>query len=133
MHQSLGFQKMYICMGLPPKNFENSWDKVRVNLKKTVFYWIDCSEYEALEVLGRGLSSVVRRCRHRENGHEYAVKIIDLLQEESPNTAEIQNEIALLKEFAGVDYVIHLFDVYQTETYVFMVFELMKVTFNLRA
>lgn len=98
----------------------SNWEDLR---REAEFFY---KEYEALEVLGRGLSSVVRRCRHRENGQEYAVKIIDLLQDESPNNVEIQNEIELLKEFAGVDHVIHLFDVYQTETYAFMVFELMQ-------
>ena len=38
-------------------------------------------------------------------------------------------QIDLLNELEGAPYVIHLFDVYQTETYVFLVFELMKVIF----
>lgn len=84
------------------------------------------SDYEPLEILGRGLSSVVRRCLNRETHDEYAVKIIDLLQEEAPTIDEVQNEIDLLNELDGAPYVIHLFDVYQTETYVFLVFELMK-------
>ena len=32
-------------------------------------------EYEPLEVLGSGISSVVRRCLNRINGSEYAGKI----------------------------------------------------------
>lgn len=84
------------------------------------------SDYEPLELLGRGISSVVRRCLHRESGKPFAVKIIDLLQEEAPTIEEVQNEIDLLHELAGSRFVIDLFDVYQTETYVFLVFELMK-------
>lgn len=84
------------------------------------------SDYEPMDVLGRGISSVVRRCLNRESGHEFAVKIIDLLQEEAPTIEEVQNEIDLLHELAGAPDVIHIFDVYQTETYVFLVFELMK-------
>lgn len=84
------------------------------------------SDYEPLELLGRGISSVVHRCVNRESSHEFAVKIIDLLQEEAPTIEEVQNEINLLRELAGAPRLIHLFDVYQTETYVFLVFELMK-------
>jgi len=86
------------------------------------------SDYEPLELLGRGISSVVRRCLHRESGKAFAVKIIDLLQEEAPTIEEVQNEIDLLHELAGSRFVIDLFDVYQTETYVFLVFELMKLS-----
>ena len=50
-------------------------------------------DYEPLEILGRGLSSVVRRCLNRETHDEYAVKIIDLLQEEAPTIDEVQNEV----------------------------------------
>lgn len=46
-----------------------------------------------MDVLGRGISSVVRRCLNRESGHEFAVKIIDLLQEEAPTIEEVQNEV----------------------------------------
>jgi len=84
------------------------------------------NEYEPLEILGCGISSVVRRCLHRDTGDEFAVKIIDLLQEEAPAIDEVHNEIELLHELNNGPNIIELFDVYETQTYVFLVFELMK-------
>lgn len=84
------------------------------------------SEYDPLDVLGKGISSVVRRCLNRITGSEYAVKIIDLLADQAPTILEVQNEISLLKELRGGPNIIELYDVYETKTYVFLVFELMK-------
>ena len=78
------------------------------------------SEYEPLEILGCGISSVVRRCLHRDSGDEFAVKIIDLLQEEAPAIDEVHNEIELLHELNNGPNIIELFDVYETQTYVFL-------------
>ena len=77
-------------------------------------------EYEPLEILGRGISSVVRRCLKRDTGEEFAVKVIDLLQEEAPQVEEVHNEIELLRRLHGGPNIIELFDVYETETYVFL-------------
>ena len=56
------------------ENFYNG-----TSIKHGVFF-IELLEYEPLEVLGRGISSVVRRCLKRDTGEQFAVKIIDLLQ-----------------------------------------------------
>ena len=128
--------------GIPALNYNCfRWSNVSASYKDPLL--ILGLDYEPLELLGRGISSVVRRCLHRESGKPFAVKIIDLLQEEAPTIEEVQNEarafklvnhdysrnalqIDLLHELAGSRFVIDLFDVYQTETYVFLVFELMK-------
>ena len=78
------------------------------------------SEYDPLDVLGKGISSVVRRCLNRITGSEYAVKIIDLLADQAPTILEVQNEISLLKELRGGPNIIELYDVYETKTYVFL-------------
>ena len=50
-------------------------------------------EYEPLEVLGKGISSIVRKCVNRTTGDHYAVKVIDLLCDEAPTRDEVQNEV----------------------------------------
>jgi len=84
------------------------------------------SEYEPLEVLGKGISSIVRKCVNRTTGDHYAVKVIDLLCDEAPTRDEVQNEINLLCELRGGQNIIELYDVYVTSTCIFLVFELMK-------
>jgi len=84
------------------------------------------TEYEPLEVLGKGISSIVRKCVNRTTGDHYAVKVIDLLCDEAPTRDEVQNEINLLCELRGGQNIIELYDVYVTSTCIFLVFELMK-------
>ncbi|XP_009248931.1 phosphorylase b kinase gamma catalytic chain, liver/testis isoform isoform X3 [Pongo pygmaeus] len=46
-------------------------------------------KYDPKDVIGRGVSSVVRRCVHRATGHEFAVKIMEVTAERlSPEQLE---------------------------------------------
>ena len=86
--------------------------------------------YQPMEVLGRGVSSVVRRMLYRKTGQSYAVKIIDVsrdwpLDADGLNLREqTMREINILRLVGGHENVIELLDVFDTPTYVFLVFEL---------
>lgn len=89
-----------------------------------VFY----SSYEPREVLGRGVSSTVRRCIHKDTGLEYAVKIIDISAAE--NGAELRSstyrEVQVLRRVQGHRYIIQLHDMFESDTHLFLVFELLR-------
>lgn len=109
--------------------------------------------YDPQEVLGRGISSIVRRCTEKLTGLEYAVKIIDISGETHENssgdsgvgasehqTSDAGNsstgtpieslseaamrETQMLRLVAGHEYIINLHDVFKTSHYIFLVFEL---------
>ncbi|XP_013794112.1 phosphorylase b kinase gamma catalytic chain, skeletal muscle/heart isoform-like isoform X2 [Limulus polyphemus] len=91
------------------------------------------AKYEPKEILGRGVSSTVRRCVEKETGRQYAAKIIDI----SGDTDDSQGigisvrdatlrEIHILKLVAGHPYIIELHDVFESTTFIFLVFELCK-------
>ena len=89
--------------------------------------------YEPFEVLGRGLSSVVRRCIHRESGQSYAVKIIDISHDQDhvdeegmSELQQIHREISILRAVQGHPYIVQLFETFETPTHIFLVFELCK-------
>lgn len=87
------------------------------------------SKYEPKEILGKGISSTVRRCIEKETGKEYAVKIIDLSadSEDCPSSYEaVKQEISILRQVAGHPYIIELQDVFESSTFIFLVFELCK-------
>ncbi|KAG8238866.1 hypothetical protein J437_LFUL017668 [Ladona fulva] len=89
------------------------------------------AKYEPKEILGRGISSTVRRCIEKETGNEYAAKIIDLSND--PNDAEGKSmleatiqEVNILRMVAGHPYIIELHDVFESSTFIFLVFELCR-------
>ncbi|XP_026754974.2 phosphorylase b kinase gamma catalytic chain, liver/testis isoform isoform X2 [Galleria mellonella] len=90
------------------------------------------AKYEPKEIIGRGVSSTVRRCIEKETGREYAAKIIDLSQESQDGVDThtmrdaTRQEIHILRMVAGHPYIIELQDVFESETFIFLVFELCK-------
>ncbi|XP_012552339.1 phosphorylase b kinase gamma catalytic chain, skeletal muscle/heart isoform isoform X2 [Bombyx mandarina] len=90
------------------------------------------AKYEPKEIIGRGISSTVRRCIEKETGREYAAKIIDLSQESQDGVDThtmrdaTRQEIHILRMVSGHPYIIELQDVFESETFIFLVFELCK-------
>ncbi|XP_075705345.1 phosphorylase b kinase gamma catalytic chain, liver/testis isoform isoform X1 [Rhinoderma darwinii] len=89
-------------------------------------------KYDPKEIIGRGVSSTVRRCIHRETGRQYAVKIIEVtpermspeqLQEVRLSTAK---EMEILYQVSQHPFIITLIDSYESSTFIFLVFDLMK-------
>lgn len=81
------------------------------------------AKYEPKEILGRGISSTVRRCIEKETGIEYAAKIIDISTEPDA-LGSTREEVRILRTVAGHPYIIHLHDVFESNTFIFLVFEL---------
>ncbi|KAK2714842.1 phosphorylase b kinase gamma catalytic chain, skeletal muscle/heart isoform-like isoform X2 [Artemia franciscana] len=87
------------------------------------------TKYEPKEVLGRGVSSTVRRCVEKETGKSYAVKIIDISSSLADGTSvrdQVLHEIRMLREVAGHPYIIELYDVFESTTFIFLIFELCR-------
>ncbi|MBN3309568.1 phosphorylase b kinase gamma catalytic chain, liver/testis isoform [Amia ocellicauda] len=89
-------------------------------------------KYDPKEVIGRGVSSVVRRCVHRQTGQELAVKIIEITAEKmtEQQLEEVKSstlkEIHVLKTVSGHPSIITLIDSYESATFIFLVFDLMR-------
>lgn len=83
------------------------------------------AKYEPKEILGRGISSTVRKCLEKETGKEYAAKIIDISADPDSLTAT-REEIRILKLVSGHPYIIQLHDVFESTTFIFLVFEICK-------
>ncbi|KAJ3608017.1 hypothetical protein NHX12_025067 [Muraenolepis orangiensis] len=98
--------------------------------------WVGAKEfyqkYDPKEVIGRGVSSVVRRCMHRHTGQELAVKIIEITAEKmtAQQLEEVKSstlkEIHLLTMVKGHSSIITLIDSYESTTFIFLVFDLMR-------
>ncbi|XP_070620359.1 ribosomal protein S6 kinase alpha-1 isoform X2 [Erythrolamprus reginae] len=72
------------------------------------------------EVIGRGSSSVCKRCIHKATSREYAVKIIDKSKKDP------SEEIEILLRYGEHPNLIKLKDVYDDGTHVYLVTELMR-------
>ncbi|XP_020287179.1 phosphorylase b kinase gamma catalytic chain, skeletal muscle/heart isoform isoform X2 [Pseudomyrmex gracilis] len=88
------------------------------------------AKYEPKEILGRGISSTVRRCIEKETGIEYAAKIIDISNETHDDGHTMKDatlqEVQILRRVAGHPYIIELHDVFESSTFIFLIFELCK-------
>eukprot|EP00127_Corallochytrium_limacisporum_P000374 Clim_evm69s11 gene=Clim_evmTU69s11 len=79
-------------------------------------------KYQLKEVLGRGLSSTVRRCRNKMTGEEFAVKILDKAEHQDMlDLVEAETEILSLLNHPNI---IHLEEAFELSTHFFLVFEL---------
>ncbi|XP_020864266.1 phosphorylase b kinase gamma catalytic chain, liver/testis isoform isoform X2 [Phascolarctos cinereus] len=89
-------------------------------------------KYDPKDVIGRGISSVVRRCVHRATGQEFAVKIMEVTAERlSPQQLEevreaTRRETQILRQVAGHPHIITLIDSYESSSFMFLVFDLMR-------
>lgn len=90
------------------------------------------SKYLTKQLLGRGVSSTVRKCIKRDTSEFYAVKIIDITSEKDQDKLEAikeeyNNEVAVIRQLSGPPKhknIIELLDFMETPTNYFMVFEL---------
>ncbi|XP_023132113.1 ribosomal protein S6 kinase alpha-4 [Amphiprion ocellaris] len=71
--------------------------------------------------LGEGSFSVCRKCRHKQTGHEYAVKIVSRRME-----ANTQREIAALRQCEAHPNIVKLHDVYTDQYHTYLVMELLR-------
>uniref|UniRef100_A0A7M4ES03 Death-associated protein kinase 1 n=1 Tax=Crocodylus porosus TaxID=8502 RepID=A0A7M4ES03_CROPO len=94
----------------------------------TVFRQENLDEhYETGEELGSGQFAVVRKCREKSTGHQYAAKFIKKRRTKSSRRGvsreDIEREVNILKEIQHPN-VITLHDVYENKTDVILILEL---------
>lgn len=83
------------------------------------------AKYDPKDVLGSGVSSIVRRCVEKQTQIEYAVKMIDLTQEKDNDDLTEQLRESTKKEMnvlrIGSEHpnIIELHDAFESEAYFF--------------
>ncbi|KAA8587207.1 hypothetical protein FQN60_001043 [Etheostoma spectabile] len=70
--------------------------------------------------LGEGSFSVCRKCRHKQTGHEYAVKIVSRRME-----VNTQREVAALRQCESHPNIVKLHEVYTDQYHTYLVMELL--------
>jgi len=98
--------------------FEENDEELPDREKAREFY----SRYEPKEVLGKGISSVVRRCVEKSTGKEYAAKIVEYNGPESRESTI--REIEIMRLIGGHANIIEIHETYESESFVFIVMEL---------
>lgn len=81
-------------------------------------------KYDAQEVIGKGLSSVVRKCVEKGTGKEFACKIVEFNDESQEERTATLREIQTLKLVSGHPNIIEIIASFETPNYVFIVMEL---------
>jgi len=81
-------------------------------------------KYDPKEVIGKGLSSVVRKCVEKATGKEYACKIIEFNDDSADERNATLREIQILKLVGGHPNIIDIIASFETPSYVFIVMEL---------
>jgi phosphorylase kinase gamma subunit len=80
------------------------------------------SKYEPKDVLGKGISSVVRKCVEKSTGKEYAVKIVEYSGPELQEST--QREIEIMRMIGGHSNIIDIHETFESDSFVFIVMEL---------
>ncbi len=81
-------------------------------------------KYDPKEVIGKGLSSVVRKCVEKGTGKEYACKIVEFNDDNQEEREATLREIQILKLVGGHPNIIDIVASFETPNYVFIVMEL---------
>ncbi|XP_065831221.1 phosphorylase b kinase gamma catalytic chain, liver/testis isoform-like isoform X2 [Oscarella lobularis] len=81
------------------------------------------AHYDAGDILGQGLSSVVRKCTSKTTGEMFAVKIVDKTQDPDIERA-IKEEIRALEDVCPHKHIVSLKDSFESSAFFFLIFEL---------
>ena len=69
--------------------------------------------------MGDGTFSICRRCRHKQTGKEYAVKVVSRRQ-------DCQREVQLLRQCQGHPNIVRLHDVYHDELHTYIILDYLQ-------